>query len=138
MYKCIFIETVKMQKYFSKSYQNWHKNLRSSVQRGIVYVTEKRRIRKYFNNILATSQEVLARMCLAMNIWQTTHSCTHTDLTPKIWIPHNQKLKSFLLSFLIFLIFNSYQSKSHFFTGKKNLENILTRKSVIHMKTIQV
>lgn len=38
------------------------KNLRSSVERGIVYVTENRRMRKHFSNISATKQIVLERM----------------------------------------------------------------------------
>lgn len=42
------------------------KNLRSLVERGIVYFTENRRLNKYFSNISATNQIVLARMCLSM------------------------------------------------------------------------
>lgn len=42
------------------------KNLRSLVERGIVYVTENRRLNKYFSNISATNQIVFARMCLSM------------------------------------------------------------------------
>lgn len=82
------------------------KNLMSSVEREIVYVTENRRMRKYFNNISVTKQIVLARMCLeynffSVNIWQTTYFCTYTDLTSNIQIPLNQKLKS-ILSFWSF------------------------------------
>lgn len=41
----------------------------SSVEREIVYVTENRRMRKYFNNISVTKQIVLARMCLEYNFF---------------------------------------------------------------------
>lgn len=61
------------------------KNLRSLGERGIVYVTENRRLNKYFSNISATNWIVLARMCLSMNFffceYLTNHPLLHREIS---------------------------------------------------------